>query len=304
MVNTIYQKSFAALMKRPFRLWGISLLGALLCWLAGIGFAGILAVGFAIAWAIDVSLAMIFLHTYQTGEEPHTSDLFQTFRKDRFLRVVGGMAWMSLWIFLWSLIPVVGIVFGVIRMYEYRFVPYILMTRDDVKPTDAIKISKQETMGYKGKMFGADILLGAVYLGAFLVFTLLGKIPYLGVLFRILWVLIAIAYGLLAPLFSGIMQAAFYVEIQNRRAAGPQPSAPAQPVPPVIPAPASEPETQPAPQGEPVVTAQEPEAPAQPEPEQEAPEQPQSTEPRCPHCGALVKMQGAVFCTACGRRLE
>ncbi|MFR7743341.1 MAG: hypothetical protein ACLU3I_08660 [Acutalibacteraceae bacterium] len=39
-------------------------------------------------------------------------------------------------------------------------------------------------------------------------------------LFRILWVLIAIAYGLLAPLFSGIMQAAFYVEIQNRRAAG------------------------------------------------------------------------------------
>ena len=304
MVNTIYQKSFAALMKRPFRLWGISLLGALLCWLAGIGFAGILAVGFAIAWAIDVSLAMIFLHTYQTGEEPHTADLFQTFRKDRFLRVVGGMAWMSLWIFLWSLIPVVGIVFGVIRMYEYRFVPYILMTRDDVKPTDAIKISKQETMGYKGKMFGADILLGAVYLGVFLVFTLLGEIPYLGVLFRILWVLIAIAYGLLAPLFSGIMQAAFYVEIQNRRAAGPQPSAPAQPVPPVIPAPASEPETQPAPQGEPVVTAQEPEAPAQPEPEQEAPEQPQSTEPRCPHCGALVKMPGAVFCTACGRRLE
>lgn len=304
MVNTIYQKSFAALMKRPFRLWGISLLGALLCWLAGIGFAGILAVGFAIAWAIDVSLAMIFLHTYQTGEEPHTADLFQTFRKDRFLRVVVGMAWMSLWIFLWSLIPVVGIVFGVIRMYEYRFVPYILMTRDDVKPTDAIKISKQETMGYKGKMFGADILLGAVYLGAFLVFTLLGKIPYLGVLFRILWVLIAIAYGLLAPLFSGIMQAAFYVEIQNRRAAGPQPSAPAQPVPPVIPAPASEPETQPAPQGEPVVTAQEPEAPAQPEPEQEAPEQPQSTEPRCPHCGAPVKMPGAAFCTACGRRLE
>ncbi|MEI3089160.1 MAG: hypothetical protein V8T01_04030 [Oscillospiraceae bacterium] len=116
------------------------------------------AVGFAIAWAIDVSLAMIFLHTYQTGEEPHTADLFQTFRKDRFLRVVGGMAWMSLWIFLWSLIPVVGIVFGVIRMYEYRFVPYILMTRDDVKPTDALRVSREQTMGYKGKMFWADVI--------------------------------------------------------------------------------------------------------------------------------------------------
>ena len=304
MVSSIYKKTFSVLMKRPFRLWGISLLAEFLCLVAYAGFIGVPAAAFCAALLLSASMSMIFLNSYRTGLEPKTSYLFASFKKDRILRVLGGMAWMQLWIFLWSLIPIVGIVFGIIRMYEYRFVPYILMTRDDVKPTDAIKISKQETMGYKGKMFGADILLGAVYLGAFLVFTLLGKIPYLGVLFRILWVLIAIAYGLLAPLFSGIMQAAFYVEIQNRRAAGPQPSAPAQPVPPVIPAPASEPETQPAPQGEPIVTAQEPEAPAQPEPEQEAPEQPQSTEPRCPHCGALVKMQGAVFCTACGERLE
>lgn len=304
MVSSIYKKTFSVLMKRPFRLWGISLLAEFLCLVAYAGFIGVPAAAFCAALLLSASMSMIFLNSYRTGLEPKTAYLFASFKKDRILRVLSGMAWMQLWIFLWSLIPIVGIVFGIIRMYEYRFVPYILMTRDDVKPTDAIKISKQETMGYKGKMFGADILLGAVYLGAFLVFTLLGEIPYLGVLFRILWVLIAIAYGLLAPLFSGIMQAAFYVEIQNRRAAGPQPSAPAQPVPPVIPAPASEPETQPAPQGEPVVTAQEPEAPAQPEPEQEAPEQPQSTEPRCPHCGALVKMQGAVFCTACGERLE
>lgn len=304
MVSSIYKKTFSVLMKRPFRLWGISLLAEFLCLVAYAGFIGVPAAAFCAALLLSASMSMIFLNSYRTGLEPKTSYLFASFKKDRILRVLGGMAWMQLWIFLWSLIPIVGIVFGIIRMYEYRFVPYILMTRDDVKPTDAIKISKQETMGYKGKMFGADILLGAVYLGAFLVFALLGEIPYLGVLFRILWVLIAIAYGLLAPLFSGIMQAAFYVEIQNRRAAGPQPSAPAQPVPPVIPAPASEPETQSAPQGEPVVTAQEPEAPARPEPEQEAPEQPQSTEPRCPHCGALVKMQGAVFCTACGRRLE
>ena len=304
MVSSIYKKTFSVLMKRPFRLWGISLLAEFLCLVAYAGFIGVPAAAFCAALLLSASMSMIFLNSYRTGLEPKTTYLFASFKKDRILRVLGGMAWMYLWIFLWFLIPVVGFVFAAIRAYEYRFVPYILMTRDDVRPTEAIKVSKAETMGYKGKMFGADILLGAVYLGAFLVFALLGEIPYLGVLFRILWVLIAIAYGLLAPLFSGIMQAAFYVEIQNRRAAGPQPSAPAQPVPPVIPAPASEPETQPAPQGEPVVTAQEPEAPAQPEPEQEAPEQPQSTEPRCPHCGALVKMQGAVFCTACGRRLE
>ena len=231
MVSSIYKKTFSVLMKRPFRLWGISLLAEFLCLVAYAGFIGVPAAAFCAALLLSASMSMIFLNSYRTGLEPKTTYLFASFKKDRILRVLGGMAWMQLWIFLWSLIPIVGIVFGIIRMYEYRFVPYILMTRDDVKPTDAIKISKQETMGYKGKMFGADILLGAVYLGAFLVFTLLGKIPYLGVLFRILWVLISIAYGLLAPLFSGIMQAAFYVEIQNRRAAAPQqPSAPVPPV--------------------------------------------------------------------------
>ena len=231
MVSSIYKKTFSVLMKRPFRLWGISLLAEFLCLVAYAGFIGVPAAAFCAALLLSASMSMIFLNSYRTGLEPKTAYLFASFKKDRILHVLGGMAWMQLWIFLWSLIPIVGIVFGIIRMYEYRFVPYILMTRDDVKPTDAIKISKQETMGYKGKMFGADILLGAVYLGVFLVFTLLGEIPYLGVLFRILWVLIAIAYGLLAPLFSGIMQAAFYVEIQNRRAAGSwHPTAPCSPL--------------------------------------------------------------------------
>ena len=304
MVKDLYQKSFSVLMKRPFRLWGLSLLAGVLLLAAQVGFIGVPAVPFCAALLLDASMAMIYLNTYRTGLEPKTAYLFSAFRKERIWHVLGGMAWMYLWIFLWSLIPVVGIVFGVIRAYEYRFTPYILMTRDDVKPTEAIKVSKAETMGYKGKMFGADMLAIGAWIVGIAVLSLLGAIPYLGVLFKIVRFVFNLAYSLLAPLFFGILSAAFYVEIQNRRAAGPQPSAPAQPVPPVIPAPASEPETQPAPQGEPVVTAQEPEAPAQPEPEQEAPEQPQSTEPRCPHCGALVKMQGAVFCTACGRRLE
>ena len=172
MVSSIYKKTFSVLMKRPFRLWGISLLAEFLCLVAYAGFIGVPAAAFCAALLLSASMSMIFLNSYRTGLEPKTSYLFASFKKDRILRVLGGMAWMQLWIFLWSLIPIVGIVFGIIRMYEYRFVPYILMTRDDVKPTDAIKISKQETTGYKGKMFGADILLGAVYLGAFLVFTL------------------------------------------------------------------------------------------------------------------------------------
>ena len=302
MISNLYQKTFSVLMKRPLRLWGITLLSSVLLVVVHIGFIGIPAVGFCALLLLEASMSMIYLNSYRTGLEPKTSYLLAAFRKDRIWRVLGGMAWMQLWIFLWSLIPIVGIVFGVIRAYEYAFVPYILMTRDDVRPTEAIKVSKVETMGYKGKLFGADLLLEGVYFVVILLLSLLSRIPYVGIVFTILRIVLTVVFGVLAPLFLGILHAAFYVEIQNRRAAGQQPSAPAQPVPPVIPAPASEPETQPAPQGEPVVISPEPEAPVQPE--QTEPEQPQPAEPRCPHCGAAVKTPGAVFCTSCGRRLD
>ena len=304
MISNLYQKTFSVLMKRPLRLWGITLLSSVLLVVVHIGFIGIPAVGFCALLLLEASMSMIYLNSYRTGLEPKTSYLLAAFRKDRIWRVLGGMAWMYLWIFLWFLIPVVGFVFAAIRAYEYRFVPYILMTRDDVRPTEAIKVSKAETMGYKGKLFGADLLLEGAYFVVILLLSLLSRIPYVGIVFTILRIVLTVAFGVLAPLFLGILHAAFYVEIQNRRAAAPQPSAPAQPVPPVIPVPVSVPETQPAPQDNPVVTAQEPEAPAQPEPEQEAPEQPQPAEPRCPHCGAAVKTPGAVFCTSCGRRLD
>ena len=288
-------------MKRPFKLWGITLLSGVLLMAVHVGFIGIPAVGFCAALLLEASMSMIYLNSYRTGLEPKTSYLLAAFSKDRIWRVLGGMAWMYLWIFLWFLIPVVGFVFAAIRAYEYRFVPYILMTRDDVRPTEAIKVSKAETMGYKGKLFGADLLLEGAYFVVILLLSLLSMIPYVGIVFTILRIVLTVAFGVLAPLFLGILHAAFYVEIQNRRAAAPQPSAPAQPVPPVIPAPVSVPETQPAPQGEPVVTSPEPEAPAQPE---QTPEEPQPTEPCCPHCGAAVRTPGAVFCTSCGRRLD
>ena len=281
MISNLYQKTFSVLMKRPLRLWGITLLSSVLLVVVHIGFIGIPAVGFCALLLLEASMSMIYLNSYRTGLEPKTSYLLAAFRKDRIWRVLGGMAWMQLWIFLWSLIPIVGIVFGVIRAYEYAFVPYILMTRDDVRPTEAIKVSKAETMGYKGKLFGADLLLEGAYFVVILLLSLLSMIPYVGIVFTILRIVLTVVFGVLAPLFLGILHAAFYVEIQNRRAAAAQrPSAPVQPAPP----------TQPAP---PV-----------PEPEQEAPEQPQPAEPRCPHCGAAVKTPGAVFCTSCGRRLD
>ena len=49
MVKDLYQKSFSVLMKRPFRLWGLSLLAGVLLLAAQAGFIGVPAVPFCAA---------------------------------------------------------------------------------------------------------------------------------------------------------------------------------------------------------------------------------------------------------------
>ncbi len=298
MVTSIYKKAFAVLRQKPVTLWGISLLCGLLELLAFIGFGAVPVGAFIVAWALEAGMAMIYLNSYRTGLKPKSTYLFAAFKKDRFWRVVGGLAWMELWIFLWALIPIVGIVFAVIRAYEYRFTPYILMTRDDVRATDAIKLSKQETMGYKGKMFWADMLIVLLYLAAALVLLILSLIPFIGVLFRVVNTLLSIAFSLFAPLFLGIVQAAFYVETKSA------PAAPAQPTPPTIPAPvAPVAPTAPAAPEAPVTEAPAEEAPA---PVEEAPaEAPTETAPAetpAEEAPAEVAPEAARarFCPTCG----
>ena len=298
MVTSIYKKAFAVLRQKPVTLWGISLLCGLLELLAFIGFGAVPVGAFIVAWALEAGMAMIYLNSYRTGLKPKSTYLFAAFKKGRFWRVVGGLAWMELWIFLWALIPIVGIVFAVIRAYEYRFTPYILMTRDDVKATDAIKLSKQETMGYKGKMFWADMLIVLLYLAAALVLLILSLIPFIGVLFRVVNTLLSIAFSLFAPLFLGIVQAAFYVETKSA------PAAPAQPTPPTIPAPvAPVAPTAPAAPEAPVTEAPAEEAPA---PAEEAPaEAPTETAPAetpAEEAPAEVAPEAARarFCPTCG----
>lgn len=299
MVTSIYKKAFAALRQKPVTLWGISLLCGLLELLAFIGFGAVPVGAFIVAWALEAGMAMIYLNSYRTGLKPKSTYLFAAFKKDRFWRVVGGLAWMELWIFLWALIPIVGIVFAVIRAYEYRFTPYILMTRDDVKATDAIKLSKQETMGYKGKMFWADMLIVLLYLAAALVLLILSLIPFIGVLFRVVNTLLSIAFSLFAPLFLGIVQAAFYVETKSA------PAAPAQPTPPTIPAPvAPVAPTAPAAPEAPVTEAPAEEAPAAPAEEAPA-ETPTETAPAETPAGeapaeVAPEAARARFCPTCG----
>ena len=216
MIMAIYKKALEVLMKKPIKLWGISLLfeflvcvGSALCGIA------IPIFGIAVTLLLSTSMTLIFLHGYR-GEEVKAVNLFDCFKDWQTIkRVLCGMGWMLLWIFLWSLIPIVGWIFGLIRTYEYRLTPYILMMEPDVKPTEAIKLSKERTKGWKSKMFWADILVFVFFFVAVLILGLLSRIPYAGILFMIILVVFYIVFMLLITLFLGLVQAAFYEEIQK-----------------------------------------------------------------------------------------
>lgn len=94
-----------------------------------------------------------------------------------YLRKLGGLLWMSLFIFLWSLLFIVP---GIVKAYSYRFTPYILADCPNVKARDALKLSMRMTDGIKGEIFVFDLsfigwfLLTSITCGILAIYT----VPY------------------------------------------------------------------------------------------------------------------------------
>lgn len=220
MLFTIYGRALKVLLKKPFRLWGISLLSILLSGVLSslCGFA-IPFLGLAVSLLLSTSMTMIYLKGYR-GEEVNSVQLFDCFKDWATIkRVVLGLGWMYLKIFLWSLIPVVGWIFAIIRSYEYRLTPYILVMEPNVPITEAIKVSSAKTHGYKLQMWLADFLFVIVFYVGIFILGLLSRIPVLGILFALVAFVAIIAFVALSPLFLGLVQAAFYEEITVKKSA-------------------------------------------------------------------------------------
>ena len=217
MIKTIYGRVFSVLVKKPFRLWGITLLGLFLTSLGSILSGAVPLIAVAISLLMGLGINRVYLLGYR-GEDIRVENLFDGFRQD-FGKKLAGSAWAELFKLLWGLIPIVGFIFAIIRSYEYAFVPYILMERTEVAPLEARKVSREETKGWKGLMFGADILTAVLVAVAFLILIGLSAIPVIGILFRLvtfIYVLCCIAF---LPLLYGLLHAAFYEEITTGRMA-------------------------------------------------------------------------------------
>ena len=240
-----YKEAFKVIAKKPLRLWGLSLLSTLVCVLGiALSFPVLVIVGISFAAVVAAGMSKVYLDALD-GKEVNSDQLFAGFR--RFWTVLGGLAWEALWEMIWvfavggGIIVVGGAIFlifygfkipmivsevivGVVifplyvagiflvtnRKYAYRFVPYILMTRDDVSATEALRLSVRLTNGKKLQMFLADFILSAALPTAIMIFFLPTLIPYVGGIFAVLFIAVVIVVSLLLPIFTGLYSAAFY----------------------------------------------------------------------------------------------
>ncbi len=203
-----YKKALEVLTKKPFTLWGLSLMSGLLTIIANLVLGVIPALAVAVVYLLTCGMAKIYLDGLE--EKSVCSDqLFAAFNKNCF-RIAGAMAWRTLWVIIWALIPIAGPIIAIVKSYSYRFVPYILVTNPDIKATEALKLSMKLTNGKKGQMFLADLCFG---LGVFLVvfvLTLFSAIPIIGILFMFILFIVCILLMAFSAVFQGLYQAYFF----------------------------------------------------------------------------------------------
>ena len=94
------------------------------------------------------------------------------FGADSFTRgywnTVGVMFFMNLKVFLWTLLLIVP---GIVKSYQYRFIPFLLAENPDLPADRAFEISTMMTDGEKWNIFVLDLsflgwnLLGLLLLG-------------------------------------------------------------------------------------------------------------------------------------------
>ncbi len=205
-----YKKAIEVIMKKPFVLWGLSLLSVVIMFLGALITAPIFILGTVVSFLITCGMAKVYLDGL-SGKEVNSEQLFACFNKN-FLKVAGGMAWMSLWIFIWALIPIAGPIIAIVKAYSYRFVPYILITKPEVSATEALRLSMKMTNGIKGQMFLADLcFVGGVWVASF-VLGLFSAIPVLGTLFALVFAVLLIAVLVFGNIFTGLYQAYFFAK--------------------------------------------------------------------------------------------
>lgn len=101
-----FRTALAIIKRKPWALIGIILLGQLLMALAS-ALGVIPLISLPLVWALEVGLSILCLKGVR-NQEVSSKDLFAGFSS--FKHVAGGMAWKSLWVYIWLIVPVYAFV--------------------------------------------------------------------------------------------------------------------------------------------------------------------------------------------------
>ncbi|MBR3995500.1 MAG: hypothetical protein IKI97_09510 [Clostridia bacterium] len=241
-----FKSAFGVIKKKPFMLWGLSLLSGIVTAIATILTTGLPFLGIAFGYVITVGMSRVYLDGLD-GKKVNSDQLFSGFGKGVF-RIAGGMAWQKIWSVIWTLagmgiallvflvltliggvfgdmgaaiFGVIGLIFAIIsaipisiyvisKNYSYSFVPYILSTRPDVTATQALRLSMELTRGKKLQMWLADFFYAIITGLISLILGLFCMIPFIGSLFMIVTIFYFIILFVFGPLFRGLYKAEFY----------------------------------------------------------------------------------------------
>ncbi|MBW8382063.1 MAG: DUF975 family protein, partial [Youngiibacter sp.] len=87
--------------------------------------------------------------------------LFSVFSDGSYMNIVSAVFITNLKIFLWTLLFIIP---GIIKSYEYYYVPWILAENPALKQKDAQELSSRMTFGSKSAMFVTDLSFIGWYL--------------------------------------------------------------------------------------------------------------------------------------------
>jgi len=201
-----YKRALDVLLKKPVMLWGLSLLLTVLTAIGSMVTASIPFLSIAVSYLFACGAVKLYMDGLK-GKPVNSKQLFAAFNRN-CIKTAGAMAWKDLWTLLWSVVPV----YGVIKSYSYRFVPYIIVSHPEISAFDALKISMKMTKGKKLQMWLADLVYGVAPSITLGILFALGQIKFIGDVFNISGILVILALFLFGTIFSGLYQAAFFNE--------------------------------------------------------------------------------------------
>ncbi|MBO5137773.1 MAG: DUF975 family protein [Spirochaetaceae bacterium] len=105
----------------------------------------------AVSGILEIAVIYFFLSFAKNNE---TKFSYFLDGMNMWLKGILGLLWMTLWVFLWSLLLFIP---GIIKSYAYSQTLYVLADNPNISVRKAMNLSKVMTKGYKGDLFVMDL---------------------------------------------------------------------------------------------------------------------------------------------------